>query len=105
MIEKTCKSCAIRYHDGFCMQNCTYMGDNDKCQKWSDKPLGFDYNVLYRLCRDYIKLCKDYEEYKQLCEQYPDERKFEILEPNYEFFFNCCINDLHRELSLWKTKR
>lgn len=105
MSEKNCGNCAIRYHDGFCMQNCTYMNDGDKCQRWSDKPLDFDYNRIYRLCKDYIKLCKDYEEYKELCEKHPEKRSLELYGNHYDFFFNCCINDLHREMSLWKTRR
>lgn len=105
VIDKICKNCAYRYSDGFCMGNCTYVNDEDKCQRWTDKPLEFDYNVLYRLCKDYVKLCKDYEEYEQSCEKYPDNWSLKLLKKNYEFFFNCCINDLHRMLSLWKTKK
>lgn len=104
MTDKKCSTCAIRYHDGFCMQNCTYMGDNDSCGLWNDEPLSFDYNRIYMLCEQYISLCKDYKEYKDLCKKY-HERDFNFLENNYDFFFNCCLNDLHREMSLWKTKR
>lgn len=104
MSEKTCKTCAIRYKDGFCMQNCTYMNDEDKCQLWTDESLSFDYNRVYMLCKDYLKLCKDYNEFKKLCKKYPD-KALTLSESSYEFFFNCVLNDLHREMSLWKTRR
>lgn len=105
MTEKTCKTCAYKYHDDFCMGNCMYVNDEHKCQRWTDEPLEFDYDRVYRLCKDYVKLCDDYGEYKELCEKYPDRWSLKVSENNYKFFFNCCINDLHRELSLWKTKR
>ena len=104
-VEKTCANCAIRYKDGFCMQHCYYTGDEDTCPQWSDVALEFDYKILYRLCKDYIKLCDDYEESKALVKKYPEERGLSLNMHNYEFFFTCVVNDLHRELSLWKTKR
>lgn len=106
MTEKICKNCAIRYKDNFCMQNCYYVSDDHSCKLWTDKPLDFNYELLYRLCKQYVKLCDDYKESKELMKKYPEHSKDVSLGMHsYEFFFNCTINDLHRELSLWKTRR
>lgn len=86
------------------MQNCTYMGDQDSCKKWTDQPLEFDFDRVYYLCKDYIKLCKDYNELKQTIKEYPNSG-ISMYDSTYQFFFNCILNDLHREMSLWKTKR
>lgn len=106
MSGKTCKTCAIRYHDGFCMQHCYYTGDEQSCDLWSEEPLSFDYKRIYMLCEQYLKLCEDYKEHNELKEKYPEyNRDLSFMDNNYDFFFNCCLNDLHREMSLWRTRR
>lgn len=102
MNEKTCKTCAIRYKDGFCMQKCTYMNDEDKCQLWTDESLSFDYDRVYMLCEKYLNLCKDYNEFKRLCKIANPNETLILSGSSYEFFFNCVLNDLHREMSLYR---
>ena len=100
--EKTCKTCTIRYKDGFCMQHCYYTSDEDSCPQWSDTELEFDFERIYRLCKQYVKLSDDYEKFKELTKEH---KGLSMNMHSYEFFFNCVINDLHREMSLWKTRR
>lgn len=106
MSKKICKTCSFRYHDDFCMVNCLYVNDKHTCKRWTNQPMQFNYHVIYRLCKDYINLCEDYKERERLKEEYPDyQRDLKLIDGSYEFFFNCCLNDLHREMSLWKTRR
>jgi len=105
MVENTCKTCSYKYHDDFCMNNCSYVNDNHTCKAWTDKELEFSYEVIYRLCKQYIKTCDMYNEHKKLIEKYPDDLSLKLSNSSFEFFFNCCLNDLHREMSLWKTRR
>lgn len=81
------------------------MGDNDTCDMWTTKPLEFDYRRIYQLCEQYVKLTTDYERYLDLCEKHSKDELLIGFEDTYQFFFNCTLNDLHREMSLWKTKR
>lgn len=102
-----CEKCSYHFDDGFCMLNCYYTDDTDECEKGTDEPIEFNYDVIYRLCNDYIEICKMYDELE-------DFKKYDILKNdftyqnslrNLQFFLNCCLNDLHREMSLWKTRR
>ena len=106
MTEKICKNCSYKYSDDFCMRICMYVTNNHSCKLWTDEPIEFKYERIYKLCKDYIELCEDWEKHQELKEKYPEHKPtLELMENNYEFFFNCCLNDLHREMSLWKTKR
>jgi len=105
MTEEKCKNCGCRYHDDFCMLNCSYVGDNDSCKFFRNTPLDFDYKRIYRLCRNYVNLCQDYKVAKDLEKKCNDDLIAQSNEESYNFFFNCVLNDLHREMSLWKTRR
>ena len=96
MSKKVCKTCSCRYHDGFCMVNCLYVDNEHTCKRWTSQPMQFNYHVIYRLCKDYERLKEKYSDY---------QRDLKLMDGSYEFFFNCCLNDLHREMSLWKTRR
>lgn len=104
-MEKKCIYCSYRYHDGFCMQHCYYVSNDGTCPKWTDKPIDFDYNRIYRLCKEYIDICEMYNEGETLKSKYPSEKSLNLGFNTLQFFLNCCLNDLHREMSLWKTRK
>ena len=87
------------------MVNCLYVDNEHTCKRRTSQPMQFNYHVIYRLCKDYINLCEDYNERERLKEEYPDYQRDLLMDGSYEFFFNSCLNDLHREMSLWKTRR
>lgn len=99
-----CKNCSYRYQDDFCMLNCYYVSDEHSCSKFTTEDIDFDFDRIYRLCKQYIEVCEMYNEQERLKIKYPN--KFELNNfSNLQFFLNCCLNDLHREMSLWKTQR
>lgn len=104
MVENTCKTCSYKYHDDFCMRNCLYVNDEHTCGLWTDKKIEFNYKVIHRLCKEYLEICDMYNEHERLKKKYPEElglKNTDIL----DFSLKCCLNDLHREMSLWVTQR
>ena len=99
-----CLTCSYHYHDNFCMLNLYYVSDDHTCGRWTDEEIKFDYDRIYRLCKSYIEICDMYTDGERLKEKYPEKMKWENFS-NCDFFLNCCLNDLHREMSLWKTRR
>lgn len=104
-IKKQCNTCSIRFHDGFCMKRCIYVNDEDTCESWSNNKLSFNCKRIYDLCNTYIDLYKTYKEMQAYYKKRPDDETKVFIEDNYNFFIKCCLNDLHREMSLWQTKR
>ena len=100
---KACENCSYWYTDGFCMQHCYYTEGSYYCLKWTDEDIEFDYNRIYYLCKQYIDICRMFERHEHLKEKYPDKMHNNLS--NEFFFLNCCLNDLHREMSLWKTRK
>lgn len=99
-----CKNCSYRYEDGFCMLNCYYVSDEHSCNRFTTEDISFDFDRIYRLCKQYIEICEMYNEQEKMKIKYPTEITLNNFD-NLQFFLNCCLNDLHREMSLWKTKR
>lgn len=101
---KACENCSYWYNDGFCMQHCHYTEDSYYCPKWTDEDIEFDYNRIYYLCKQYIEICHMFEKTEHLQKKSP-EKHLEWSFQNEQFFLNCCLNDLAREMSLWKTRK
>lgn len=98
-----CGTCTYRYHDGFCMQNLYYVNTEDTCKLWTDTPVEFKKERIYKLCCDFKELYEQEQERERLREKYPDDLALQL---NTDLpFITWCLNDLHREMSLWKTKR
>lgn len=104
MKNKQCNTCSYHYHDNFCMLNLYYVSDDHTCGRWTDEEIKFDYDRIYRLCKSYIEICDMYTDGERLKEKYPEKMKWHNFS-NCDFFLNCCLNDLHRKMSLWKTRR
>lgn len=104
MVIRKCKTCSYKYKDDFCMKNCYYVDDEHTCGGWTDKKIEFNYEVIHRLCKEYLEICDMYMEHERLKKKYPEEMKW-VDTSNIDFFLQCCLNDLHREMSLWVTQR
>ena len=96
-----CETCTYRYHDGFCMQNLYYTNGEDSCSEWTDKALEFKKERVYDLCCKFNEIYEHEQECEKLKEKYPDDFSLKYEMP----FMTWCLNDLHREMSLWKTRR
>lgn len=104
-MKKHCLNCSYHYGDGFCMQNCFYTDDEHTCPSWTDQPIKFDYKRIHYLCKQYLEICRMYEDTEKLKSEFKHPFEYENSLHNLEFFLNCCLNDLHREMSLWRTRR
>lgn len=104
MKTKICKTCSYCYKDGFCTYHLSYWDPTHTCPMWTDETLEVDYNFLYHRCKDYIEICEMYNNYEKLKKEYPEEMKWEST-CNYDFFLQCCLNDMKRELSRWTLKK
>lgn len=103
---KTCETCSYYHHDGFCTYHLTYWNKEHTCPKWTNETLEVDYDFLYRLCKQYIKICGMYNSHEKAMEKYPEEKKYAWMSTsNYDFFLQCCLNDMKRELSRWTLKK
>ena len=102
--DHTCQTCSYYYTDGFCTYNLTYWNPEHTCPKWTDETLTLDYNFLYRLCKQYIKICDMYTNGEKLKEKHPD-KAWQINFDNEDFFLQCCLNDMKRELSLYELQK
>lgn len=89
------------------MQHCYYTGEEHSCPSWTDEDISFNYERIYRLCKDYIEICKMYDDTEKFKEDELFKHPFEYENSlhNLQFFLNCCLNDLHREMSLWRTRK
>lgn len=106
MAERICKYCTYHYHDGFCTRLLYYPGDDHTCPEFTTEEIPLDYDYLYRLCKEYIKICGMYMNHEALLEKYPEDKSLSLVgTSNEDFFLQCCLNDLSRELSKWKTKK
>lgn len=106
MTEENCKTCSYYYHDGFCTYHLTYWNPEHTCPLWTDETLEVDYDFLYRLCKQYIKICGMYNSYEEALKKYPEEKEYAWMSTrNYDFFLQCCLNDMKRELSRWTLKK
>jgi len=103
--NKTCETCSYYYHDGFCTYHLSYWSPDHTCPKWTDEELELDYDFLYRRCKDYIRICEMYNRYEELKKERPDETIVLAGTSNEDFFLQCCLNDMKRELSLWTLKK
>ena len=70
--DQTCRTCSWKYSDYFCMRVCMYVNDEHSCGLWTDEPIEFDYDRIYRLCKDFLELCKDWETHQRLKEEHPE---------------------------------
>lgn len=105
-MDKTCKTCSWLHSDGFCKTNLYYPDNDGYCEKWTDEKLEIDYDYIYQLCRQYIEICGMYSEAERLSKEYPEHKlSLELSHSNHDFFLQCCLNDLKRELSLWDLKK
>lgn len=104
MSNHICQTCSYYYNDGFCTLNLTYFSKDYTCSRWTDEKLELDYDYLYRLCKQYIKICEMYIREEEAMKKYPD-RVYGLNFSGYDFFLQCCLNDLKRELSLYETKK
>ena len=102
--DKVCKTCSWYYSDGFCTYQLTYPGPDHTCPKWTDEELELDYDFLYRRCQDYIRICEMYNTYEENKKKHPDKMAF-LSCNNQDFFLQCCLNDMKRELSKWTLKK
>ncbi|MBQ6220168.1 MAG: hypothetical protein IJH63_10520 [Methanobrevibacter sp.] len=102
MCKRICETCSYYYHDGFCTLHLSYRSKDHTCPSWTDEELKVDYDFLYRRCQDYIKICEMYTSGEVLKEKYPEE--FHSFSSE-DFFLQCCLNDLKRELSKWTLKK
>ena len=106
MVEKICKNCTYYFRDGFCTYHLSYWSPDHTCPKFTTEELPLDYDFLYRRCKDYIDICEMYNRYEELRKKHPDDKSLSCIGTiNEDFFLQCCLNDLHRELSKWKTKK
>lgn len=103
-LEEICETCSWLYNDGFCTYNLTYPDRHGHCNHWTNEELELDYDFLYRRCKDYIEICEMYKETERLKKKYP-EKLWEFSLHNEDFFLQCCLNDLKRELTKWKLKK
>ena len=87
------------------MLHCFYTDDEHTCPKWTDEGIDFDYERIYNLCKQYIEICHQYEETEELIKKHPSEKSLGLSFNSLQFFLDCCLNDLHREMSLWKTRK
>ena len=101
----TCKTCTYYYRDGFCTLQLYYTSDDHTCPKHTTEEIPLDYDYLYRLCKQYIHICEMYENHEKVKKEHPDKIISIIDTCNEDFFLQCCLNDLSRELSKWKTKK
>ena len=104
MCEKTCETCSWYYTDGFCTYHLSYWSKDHTCPKWTDEELTLDYDFLYRLCKDYIRICEMYERHEKIIKEYPEKAWYHNFS-NEDFFLQCCLNDFKRELSKWELKK
>ena len=104
-MKQDCSTCSYYYKDGFCMLHCFYTDDEHTCPKWTDEGIDFDYERIYNLCKQYIEICHQYEETEELIKKHPSEKSLGLSFNSLQFFLDCCLNDLHREMSLWKTRK
>ena len=81
-----------------------YPGPDHTCPKWTDETLTLDYDFLYRLCKDYIKICDMYKSTEKLIKEHPD-KAYQFNFHNEDFFLQCCLNDMKRELSLYELQK
>ena len=101
----TCKTCTYYYRDGFCTLHLYYTSDDHTCTKHTTEEIPLDYDYLYRLCKNYIEICEMYDRYEKIKKEHPDKIISIAGTSNEDFFLQCCLNDLSRELSKWKTKK
>lgn len=104
-MEEICETCSYYYHDGFCTYHLSYWSPDHTCPKWTDEELELDYDFLYRRCQDYIRICEMYNHYEKLKKENPDAIIVKAGTSNEDFFLQCCLNDMKRELSLWTLKK
>lgn len=100
--DESCNNCSYRYNDGFCMLQLFYPSIDHHCNEWTDKQIRFNYEVVHKLCLDYIKIWERYERDEEYHRQNSSCYFNRELD---DFILQCCLNDLHREMSLWETKR
>ena len=100
-----CKTCNYHYHDGFCTLHCYYTSNDHTCPKHTTGEIPLDYDYIYRLCRQYIKICEMYNQYEKVKKERPDSLSVLAGTSNEDFFLQCCLNDLSRELTKWRTKK
>lgn len=102
--DEVCRTCSYYYHDGFCTYHLSYWNPEHTCPKWTDEELELDYDFLYRRCKDYIRICEMYNRHEELKKKHPGKLHWESTS-NEDFFLQCCLNDMKRELSLWTLKK
>lgn len=94
-----CVDCSYHYHDGFCMWKAIYT--DESCDMYTNEELEISYERLLFLCEQYIKLYKLLKRKEEMTIKYPMLE----LDNTYEELLKYCVNDLHRELSLYKIKK
>lgn len=105
-MEEVCRNCSYRYHDGFCTLNNYYCDGENSCGGWTDRDIELNKELVYRLCKQYIQCYDDLLETKDLFERYPDhQRSLKNAIENHKVFLRWSLNDLHREVSKWQTRR
>lgn len=104
MTEKICKNCSYYFADGFCTYHLWYPGENHTCPKFTTEELELDYDFLYRRCKDYIKICEMYNDFEKIREEHPNSCALHNMD-GVDFFLQCCLNDLKRELAKWTLKK
>lgn len=102
--NKSCETCSYYYENGFCTYHLTYWNKEHHCPKWTEEESKLDYEFLYELCKRYLKICKMYNRHEKMLKSHPDEMKFKSTD-NYDFFLQCCLNDMKRELGKWRLKK
>ena len=104
-MDEICKNCSYYYRDGFCTYHLSYWNPDHKCPKFTTTELELDYDFLYRRCKDYIKICEMYKRHEEMREKHPDKIIWAAEFSNEDFFLQCCLNDMKRELSKWILKK
>lgn len=104
MVDEICKNCSYYFHDGFCTYHLWYPSEDHTCPKFTTEELELDYDFLYRRCKDYIKICEMYNTFEKMKKEHPDRIIWTTCS-NEDFFLQCCLNDMKRELSKWTLKK
>ena len=106
MDNEICKTCSYYSRDGFCIQNLFYPDETYHCILWTDETLEFDYERVYKLCERYIDICNHFDELEALKKKHPEyEQEINLSDNTWKFFLNTTLNDLKRELGLWRIKQ
>lgn len=102
--KEICGNCSYYYNDGFCTYHLSYWNKEHHCPKWTDEELKLDYDFLYRRCKDYIRICEMYESHERAKKEHPDKIIWDNTSSE-DFFLQCCLNDMKRELNKWELKK